>query len=159
MNENETTSIATESIESTGVTAAPGATETAQTEPNADPEPNGNAEAAKYRKQLRAAEKDRDAALAQVDTLRRSIIERLIEQDHRVKPAAVWANGTTVADLLGKDGTVDPAAVAAAVTSAEQNLGVLRPPVGVYVPNEGKTPTVLPTTTSWAKLLNPHSRG
>ncbi|MGA4690705.1 hypothetical protein ACPCXD_10615 [Rhodococcus sp. AB351] len=166
MNDTQTTTAAAESTtatpETVTATASPAdaATETtsAQDQPttgsDGEQDPNSNAEAAKYRRKLREAEKARDAALEQVDTLRRSIVEQLIEQEHDVKPAAVWANGTTLDEMLTDDGTVDPVAVATAVRSAEDKFG-LRPPVGVHVDTEGKDGniTLLP---SWADVLNPH---
>ncbi|NLV77779.1 MAG: hypothetical protein GXY65_00240 [Rhodococcus sp.] len=124
--------------------------------PEHTPEPNGNAEAAKYRKQLRAAEKDRDTALEQVDALRRDIIDDLIEREHKIKPAAFWANGNTVDALLGDDGRIDRAAVATAADAAIHALG-LHPPLGVFVPNEGSNPNVTVNPT-WASVINPHSK-
>ncbi|QOW00620.1 hypothetical protein RCF27_10240 [Rhodococcus pyridinivorans] len=140
-------------IDPTTAEQSPTASEAA-TEPA--PEPNTNAEAAKYRKQLRAAEKDRDAALAQLETMRRDVIDDLIEREHKIKPAAFWANGNTVDAMLDEDGRIDRAAVAAAVDDAVRTLG-LHPPAGVYVPSEGNTPD-LSSFTTWADMLNPHSR-
>lgn len=121
-----------------------------------EPEIKPNAEAAKYRTQLRAAEKARDTALEQVDTLRRDIIDDLLEREHKIKPAAFWANGNTVDALLGEDGRIDRDAVATAVDAAVRALG-LHPPVGVHVPTEGSTPD-LSSVTSWASVLNPRGR-
>jgi len=39
------------------------------------------------------------------------------------RPAALWASGVTVADLLDEDGQLDPAKVTEAAEAAQQTLG------------------------------------
>lgn len=89
----------------------------------ADDDGKPGREAAKYRRQLREAEAERDELRTQLEALRRAEVDRLVT-DAKVKPAAVWAAGTDLASLLAADGTVDPAKVAEAVTATREALGI-----------------------------------
>ena len=80
-------------------------------------------EAARYRRQLREAETERDGLRTQLDALRRAEVDRLVT-DAKLKPAAVWAAGIDLASLLAADGTVDPAKVAQAVTTTREVFGI-----------------------------------
>jgi len=80
-------------------------------------------EAAKYRVRLREVESERDALVGTVEALQRSQLEQHIVAAG-VKPAAVWANGTAVADLVGDDGQPDPTKIKAAIQSARDELGI-----------------------------------
>lgn len=92
-----------------------------------DSEPNPNAEAAKYRRQLREAEAARDALASQLDATRRAQIEHLTTA-LRVKPVALWASGATVEALLNDAGAVDPVRVEAAARVAVDALGLASGP-------------------------------
>lgn len=93
-------------------------------------------EAAKYRRQLRETQAERDQLREQIDAMRRAEVERLAGAVLR-KPSGLWAAGVQVADLLAEDGTVDPGKVEAAAKQAADSLGLARP-MGNYVPNEGR---------------------
>ncbi|PRY06093.1 hypothetical protein [Kineococcus rhizosphaerae] len=80
---------------------------------------------ARYRTQLREVEADRDRLAGDLEAARKTIAESL--SDLR-KPSALWAAGTTVADLLDEDGRVDPAKVADASKAAVEALGLARGP-------------------------------
>lgn len=82
-------------------------------------------EAAKYRKRLREVEAENTALKEQLTALRRAEVERLTGLP---KPAALWAAGTELEDLLDDAGVVDPAKVAAAVEVARETLGMTLPP-------------------------------
>ena len=58
-----------------------------------------------------------------------------------LRPAALWASGPELADLLSDDGTVDAAKVAAAISAARETLGIAPPPPprGNFVKKEGAT--------------------
>jgi hypothetical protein len=90
-------------------------------------EGNPSREAAKYRRQLREAEAQRDTNAARVESLQRAAIDR-IATDERIKPAAMWAAGATLADLLDDDGMPDVSKVRAAVAHARETLGVPEEP-------------------------------
>lgn len=80
-------------------------------------------EAAKYRTRLREVEAERDQLLTQLQAMRRREAERYAETAG-LKPVALWAAGTDLADLLADDGTVASDKVAAAVKAARDYLGI-----------------------------------
>lgn len=72
--------------------------------------------------------------------MQRAEVERLATGAD-LRPAALWASGPELADLLSDDGTVDEAKVSAAVAAAREQLGIPNPPPrGNYVKNEGRSP-------------------
>lgn len=84
-------------------------------EPDTTPDTGGRGrEAARYRVALRAAEAERDTLAAQVEQARRAEVERVAAAS-LADPTDLW-RGTTVADVLTDDGTVDPERVGQAVT-------------------------------------------
>ena len=87
-----------------------------------DAEPQSRREA-RYRVQLRDTEAERDALAARVETMQRAEIERLAA-DVIAKPAAVWASGIAVAELLDDAGLVDPDKVKAAAHTARETFGL-----------------------------------
>lgn len=117
---------------------------------------SSNAEAAKWRKQFREAEQQRDQLAAQVAALQRQQVEATIGLSG-VKPAALWAV-TDLADLLGEDGTIDTDKVAAAIDKARDELGVQTISKGNYVPGVGTMPTALPKTNQWSEAFAPRRR-
>ncbi|MDF3307867.1 hypothetical protein P3H15_22855 [Rhodococcus sp. T2V] len=75
---------------------------------------NGNAEAARYRRQLRDTEAERDALTAKVEAYQRAEVERLAGE--LAMPGDLFTlGGLTVSDLLDENGEVDPETVAAEV--------------------------------------------
>jgi hypothetical protein len=80
-------------------------------------------EAAKYRLRLREVETERDQLAGRVEALQRSQLEQHISAAG-LKPAAVWALGTQVADLLADDGQPDPEKITAAIATARDELGI-----------------------------------
>lgn len=93
-----------------------------------DQEATGPArEAAKYRRRLRDAEADLEAARAGQETAQRALVDHLAQTTGRIKPEALWAAGTTLEDLL-TDGAVDAQKVADAADSAAHQLGLTRRP-------------------------------
>lgn len=122
--------------------------------PEGEPE-SSNAEAAKWRKQFREAEQQRDALAAQVETLQRQHIEASLSRSG-VKPAALWAV-TQLADLLAEDGTVDTDKVAAAIETARDQLGIQPIGKGTYVPGLGGPPAGNPKPeNAFADAFKPH---
>lgn len=130
----KTTTTDTEAATDTAAEApAPPADDTPHETPAAKPEgPEGasngkaGAEAARYRTQLRAAEAQVADLSAKVEALQRAQVEALAAD--LAKPAALWASGTELADLLDDDGNVDPAKVSEAVDRARDELGLQRAP-------------------------------
>lgn len=110
----------------------------ADTADGADPKPTNRE--ARYRRQLRDTEAERDQLAAQLDTLRRERAETLA-RGVIAEPAGLWAAGVTVADLLAEDGRIDPDKVTAAAERARGELGLARAPRRtLVVPGEGSTP-------------------
>lgn len=114
MTENTTTETSTAS----GAEAQP---------PEGDAE-TGNVEAAKYRRRLRDTEAERDAARQAADAAQRALVDHLAESLERVKPAALWASGVTLKDLVDDAGNVDTAKLKAACAAAAHSFGLSRIP-------------------------------
>ena len=98
--------------------------ETEQTEPQTETGPN--AEAAKYRRQLRDTETERDQLRDQLDTAHRQIIEGHAAS-RLTKPSALWAAGVTIAECQAEDGTISTDLVNDAVERAINELGLASP--------------------------------
>lgn len=92
-------------------------------------------EAAKYRRRLREAETERDQLAERIGSLQRAEVERLAAVDG-LRPAALWASGAELDDLLGDDGTVDAAKVSEAIGAAREQLGIPKP---AHNTKEGRT--------------------
>lgn len=124
----------------------------------ADDDGKPGREAAKYRRQLREAEAERDELRTQLEALRRAEVDRLVT-DAKVKPAAVWAVGTELGNLLAEDGTVDPAKVSAAVAAAREALGISPIPAAAPAHLQGRVGVPVPMTAGqgWANAFAPHS--
>lgn len=134
---DETTAIDTQPTETSDVSAED---DEDQDDGAADDDGDGpGREAAKYRRRLRSAEAERDRLAGQVESLQRAAVERLATAD-KLRPAALWASGAELADLLGDDGTVDTSKVSDAIEAARQQLGIPTPPSGNYVRGEGRVP-------------------
>ena len=102
-------------------------------------DPKAAKEAARYRRQLRAAESERDALAEQVTALRRAAVEDRLKAQH-VPPAGFWASGVQLEALLDADGQLDDEKIKTAADHAVETLGLER--VGVHmqpVPSEGRT--------------------
>jgi hypothetical protein len=105
--------------ESNADTPATPATETGSESPTGDADDSagknsGNSEAAKYRRQLRDTEAERDALTAKVEAYQRAEVERLAGE--LAMPGDLFTlGGMTVSDLLDENGEVDPETVAAKV--------------------------------------------
>jgi hypothetical protein len=112
--ETTTSDDSTSSHEPTEGTAETGS-ETAEPD-----DPKADREAAKYRRQLRDTEAERDRLATQVEGYHRAEAERLAAS-RLIDASDLWASGVKLADLLADDGSqVDPARVAQALRSIEQ---------------------------------------
>lgn len=135
-------------------------TEEPDTEPNTEQEPESSSrEAAKYRKQLRTVETERDQLRTDLDNMRRVEIGRQAEAAG-IKPAALWASGATLENLLGEDGTPDNARIIEAAAAARTLLGINRIPVAPSSHGQGKVGIPIPFTPQggpWAGAFKPKS--
>lgn len=106
----------TESTESTQATTGTGqqepdtGTEATETPQQGQEAESGNREAAKYRRQLRDTETERDALAQRVSHMQTHEAQRLAAEQ-LADGTDLWRDGTTVADLLDDDGNLDPAKV------------------------------------------------
>lgn len=124
-------------------TTAPEAPETAVTppvptppapaeavEPAEAPEaPEGKAsktanEAAKYRRQLRDTEAERDTLAGSVDTLRKQIVAGNMPKGSSAGAELLWTSGSNPADFFDEAGALDPDKLTVAVKDAHQRLGL-----------------------------------
>ena len=92
-------------------------------------------DAAKYRRRLRETEAERDTLAAQVEALQRTAIEAQAATE-AIKPAALWASGVQLADLITETGAIDAEKVTVACNTARDTLG-LGPRYRIRVPGEG----------------------
>lgn len=115
----------TDTTETMNAAAEDQAEEVTQPDP-AETEDDGKPgrEAARYRRQLREAEAERDELRGQVETLRRAQAEKLA-QAQGLTAAALWSSGVSLEDLTAEDGTIDPASVTVAVKTAREAFGIL----------------------------------
>lgn len=108
-------------------------------------------EAARYRRQLRETEAERDTLRERVEAMQRAEVERLA--GHLSQPSAIWAAGVELADVLDEDGNVDPGKVTPAVTAAAESLGLARASRTPRPdPSQGATGTG-PRRNEWAEAL------
>jgi hypothetical protein len=137
---NETTIVDTDTAETTETGAGGDSEVVEDQDDDADGGDDGpGREAAKYRRRLREAETERDRLSERIESLQRAEVERLATAAG-LRPAALWASGPELADLVADDGTVDASKVSAAIGAAREQLGIPAPPVGPRVPKEGRSP-------------------
>lgn len=112
----------------------------------------GSKREARYRRELRATETERDTLRAQVESLQRAEAERMSGLE---KGAALWATGVTVADLLDDDGQLDPERVAQAAQGAQETLGAR--PTGTPRPDlsQGGNGVPMQAGDAWANAFTP----
>lgn len=113
---------------------------------------DSNAEAAKWRTKLRAAESERDLLSARVVEIQRHQIDALLEGE-RVTFDALTAAGATLSDLLDSGGRVDADKVHAAAERARDVLGI-NIHAGLHVPAEGQIPPP-PKSDSFSSAFAP----
>lgn len=107
-----------------------------------------NAEAAKWRRKLREAEAERDQLAEQVQALQRQQVEYLAAGKLH-DTADLWSKHS-LDDLLGEDGTVDPAAVDTAI--GELPAHFRKAPELLYTQGyQGKWDP--PSDTNWGDVL------
>jgi len=108
-------------------------------------------EAAKYRRQLRETETERDALRGRVETMMKAEVERLAATD-LAAPADLWLTGTALPDLLDDDGNVD----AGKVTDTIQRIIGDRPSwrAAPAPPSfDGGVRATVPTATTYQEIL------
>lgn len=81
-------------------------------------------EAAKYRRQLREVETERDGLREALDAVHKARVADFLKVAHTLTPAALWAAGITLDDVRGEDGQVALDLVQQAAAAAAKKLGV-----------------------------------
>lgn len=110
---------------------------TEATEPTNEGQERPEREAARYRRQLRETEAERDTLRGQIEAMQRAEVERLASTK-LAKPAGIWTAGIQLDDMLTDSGTVDPAKVADVVAVAMDTVGLAPvPPRSVIAPKAG----------------------
>lgn len=151
--ETTTTTTATDNDATLPETATEQPNPTSAAEPSAEGPDRPEREAARYRRQLRETQAERDTLQSRLETLQRAEAER-IAKNTISNGSGLWAAGTQVADLLDDDGNVDQAKVSAAAAAARDSLG-LASTRALYVPREGTTSPNIGGASSWAEALRP----
>lgn len=112
---------------------------------------NPNREAAKYRRQLREAEAERDQLRETVTGYRRAEVEKHAEAAGMVRGADLFDLGADLGELLAEDGTVDPEKVTAAATAVlADRPHWRRPPTDFDLGARPLSPAGGPT---WAEVI------
>lgn len=85
----------------------------------------GNAEAAKYRRQLRDTEAERDALSGTVETLRRQLVAGAMPEMSKLSADALWNTGRNAAEFFDEaTGQLDADGLASAVQETHEKLGL-----------------------------------
>lgn len=117
-------------------------------------------EAARYRRELRGVETERDSLQSRLTALQRTEVERLATQGDRdalVSAGDFWLSGADLADQLDDDGQVAPDKVrqtVAAITADRPHWRSTGP-----VPSfDGGVRAAPPSTSSWSDALRDGGR-
>lgn len=158
MTENNLQNDVADEIETTE-TSEPESTETTaelDSQPDETLEGKAGREAAKYRRQLRDAEGERDTLRGQLDQARAQIITAAMGKGRGVTVEALTAAGHDVADLFDADGHLDRDALDTAVTATAAKFGIT--PARLHLPSEGKIPSSSRDTANFAAAFAPPTR-
>lgn len=126
--------------------------------PDIEDDPKPGREAAKYRRQLREVEAERDQLREVVSSYQRAAVEASAAKQ-LAAPSLLWESGKLApADLVGDDGQPDSAKVEQAVKDLVSVHGreVLAARLtGGYAPNEGRQPRRFTMSQSFTDAFRP----
>ena len=95
-------------------------------------------DAAKYRRQLRETESERDSLAGNVDSLRRQIVSSNMPKHSQLNVDALWATGRTPAEMFTPDGAFDAEKLTAAMQELHGRFGIrMGPPLPEPIPRSG----------------------
>lgn len=145
--------------QTTEQTEAPAETLEEQTEDTSTPEKDTSQDtgtredrpardAAKYRHKLRDAEAERDALAEQVHTMQTAMIDAEVTKAG-YKPAAFWTRDDNTVEAFFDGGTLNTEALADAIKTTADELGLKGKALGPIAPKEGGRPTNYRPTKSW----------
>jgi hypothetical protein len=135
-----------------------------ESDPSGDQEPGQpkNREE-RFRKQLRAAEAERDALSDRLSRMQRAEVERIASQ-HLADGADFWRDGTELAHVLTDTGDIDPARVAEVATALvdshrhwKRTAPTAGPPAS-SVTGDGKISEKEPASPTWTGVLQRTNR-
>ncbi|WP_043441842.1 hypothetical protein [Arthrobacter sp. L77] len=95
-----------------------------QPDATGDGKGTGNKEAAKYRRQLRETETERDALVETVGGLQRQIVAGNLPHGSKMNADALWTAGRKPGDFFDEKGLLDTGKLTAAVRETHVALGV-----------------------------------
>lgn len=113
-------------------------------------------DAARYRRQLRDAESERDTFKAERDAARRALVDRLAEEEGRIRPGGLWASGVELDALLDESGNVAVALVREACAAAVESLGLHR--LGTPKPDPSQGMGSVTSGNGWQAAFAPSTR-
>jgi hypothetical protein len=133
-------------------TARPGL---AEPETEADDSKPGR-EAAKYRRQLRETEGERDVMASQLEAARGELAEAVL-RGVLAQPAAFWLTGAKVGDFFGEDGRLDAARLrsAAQAAAAESGLAVAENQTVIASPTLRREGQLDAAGAGWSSAFGP----
>ncbi|WP_434619277.1 hypothetical protein [Arthrobacter sp. A5] len=107
--------------------------------PEAPEAPEGKAgrDAAKYRRQLRDTEAERDQLSASVETLRKQIVAGNMPHGSSAGAELLWTSGCNPADLFDEAGALDPDKLTTAVQDVHKRVGLHFGPSPVHASGTG----------------------
>jgi hypothetical protein len=114
---------------------------------------NPNHEAAKWRTRYREAEAQNAALAAQLDATRRDQVGAIVTS-MGIKPAALWASGAQLGDMLTDAGAIDTAKVRDAVEGARDQLGITKRPASMSGLSSGAL-APQPPRDQWREAFTP----
>lgn len=122
-------------------------------EPSPDRKGRDGAEAAKYRRQLREVEAERDALAASLTVLRAQAAEAAIGSVLD-KPASLWLTGAKADDFYSEDGSLQVGRLHEAATRARDEHGLTGTQVTVlFSPSAIERDRPADYSTSWSEAL------
>lgn len=129
-------------------------------EPAEDGKGNNKAgqEAAKYRRQLRDTEAEKDSLVGSVEALRKQLIAHNMPHGSKLNADALWIAGQNPADLFTKEGVIDQSKLLDAVKETHKQVGLRFGPDPVPASGTGSGHGAGGDGPSWSKVMNKSKR-
>ncbi|XAS63108.1 hypothetical protein ACOM2C_06650 [Pseudarthrobacter sp. So.54] len=129
------------------------------TEPTDDGEGEGGnkagREAAKYRRQLRDTEAERDTLTGTVDSLRKQLINQNMPRSSSVNSDALWKAGFTPAEMFAEDGSINTEKLTEAAKATHELFGLSYGAKSVVRRSGDRSEDLSsPSGPSWGEALN-----
>lgn len=139
--------------------ASPEVDDTSTIDDTPDTGNNPNREAAKYRRQLRDVEAERDTLSEQLAAARQEMLNTAALNWRAgagsIHPEALDQAGLTPEGFFDDAGKLDEAALDERMTELKQQYRHMFQPHGLYVPNEGRSPSNQELGNAWEEAFKP----